>query len=59
MTPNKAAQMKIGVDVEVFAYVAMIADMIPMMRLNATAVPLPVARWADGMTSGEYAYSVP
>ena len=48
-----------GTDVAVLATVAMTADKIPMMRLQATAMPLPVALWADGKTSGVYAYKVP
>lgn len=57
-TANSAAHKYIGADVAVFAYVATIADMIPMIRLQATATPLPVVRCAEGRTSGVYAYNV-
>ncbi len=43
MATYRAAQMKIGTGVEVSATVAMTAERIPMIRLNATAIPLPVA----------------
>jgi hypothetical protein len=33
-------------------YVATMAETMPIIRLNATATPLPVARCADGSTSG-------
>jgi hypothetical protein len=39
-----AAHTYIGTDVEVLAYVATIADIIPMIRLHTTAIPFPVAR---------------
>lgn len=41
---KRAAQIYMGAEVCVFAKVATIADTIPIMRLNATATPLPVPR---------------
>jgi hypothetical protein len=55
---NSAAHKYIGAEVAVFAYVATIADIIPIIRLQATATPLPVVRCAEGKTSGVYAYNV-
>lgn len=49
--PNNAAQRNMGTEVAV-ANVATMTDVIPSRRLNATAVPLPVARCAEGSASG-------
>jgi hypothetical protein len=49
---KRAAQIYIGAGVAVFAYVATIPDMIPIIRLYATPIPLPVVRCAEGRTSG-------
>ena len=50
-----AAQIKIGTAVLVSDTVAMIALVMPIRRLKATLIPFPVARCAEGMTSGVYA----
>lgn len=59
ITMYSAAQMYIGTGVAVLAPVATPADTIPITRLRPMEMPLPVPRWAEGKTSGVYAYSVP
>lgn len=55
--PKKAyaAHMNIGTEVVVSAEMATTALIIPIIRLKDTLMPLPVARWAEGSTSGVYA----
>ena len=49
---NNPAQTYKGAEVAVLASVATTAEMIPIMRLQATLIPLPEARCALGRTSG-------
>jgi hypothetical protein len=46
-----AAETKIGVS-ENPTYVAIIGAISPQIRLNADAIPVPVPRWTEGITSG-------
>jgi len=52
---NKEAARNMGTEEDVSATVATTLERIPMALLQATAIPLPVVRCADGRTSGVYA----